>query len=559
MRSTTNIDELQQTHNRLKLEARVAQLQAEIQNWEFAKRHSEICEAAEMRVADRNAYLHDSPGFFGYMPNLTDPDIMRQTYVASINDRLRGENYPIFRTEHELNSIRGVARVITNVDETAVGAFEALRNYTVGTGYSYEVNEKVKVQRAINCRELANTILDEWRQRDKWRLKERELVFRDPRDGEFFVQVKPIGGGKAKTRIIDPPKVTEPDNSRLLDDFLGFARLEWSFGIATEPNENETPLAYFVNWDGQNNWDVFREGDIVHVKSNVDDEIKRGLSDGYAIYRRLLAASDIYDKAGQGASNQAAIAFIREWGPGVTGDQVTGWLDQVATSRDPSTGIRRVSIPNGSTIDVPNGTKFHPGPMGQSNAPGLVEIAEAIYTHAGVRWNMPRYLITGDASNAAFASTLVAESPFVKNRTAAQAKYADAFEQVAWRVLGAAVDAGLFGQWGVVKLSQLKQLIDIDAKAPSITVRNRLEETQLNQTLRQEGILSPQTWAQREDLDYDSEQDLIAQAPARPTQQAPGGFGNNPTALAPGAPQPGQLTESQSLATAARYLWHGYP
>ena len=73
---------------------------------------------------------------------------------------------------------------------------------------------------------------------------------------------------------------------------------------------------------------------------------------------------------------------------------------------------------------------------------------QAALRYVGVRWNMPEYMISGDASNANLASALVAEAAFRQRpREADQPVYLNAFRELFWKVLRIRFDAGAFSTW----------------------------------------------------------------------------------------------------------------
>ncbi len=58
------------------------------------------------------------------------------------------------------------------------------------------------------------------------------------------------------------------------------------------------------------------------------------------------------------------------------------------------------------------------------HAPQFITVAEALLRTVALRWNLPEHLVTGSAANNNFASSLVAETPFVKYAETQQQYYA---------------------------------------------------------------------------------------------------------------------------------------
>mgnify|MGYP003348257532 CR=1 FL=1 len=121
-----------------------------------------------------------------------------------------------------------------------------------------------------------------------------------------------------------------------------------------------------------------------------------------------------------------------------------------------------------------------------------------------VRWNMPEYLISADSSNANYASSLVAESPFVKAREADQQFYKRHFRSLAWKVVQVAFEAGRFARYGV-SWDTLCSLVEIKLDAPAVATRDSLKLAQTQALQMRLGILSPETAATQAGLDYNAE------------------------------------------------------
>ena len=165
--------------------------------------------------------------------------------------------------------------------------------------------------------------------------------------------------------------------------------------------------------------------------------------------------------------------------------------------------VRYEKFDPGRVIDVV-GKKYHAGPMGSSHAPVYIEVIQMLLRRVGQRWNMPEYMVSGDASNANFASTLVAESPFVKSATACQQFYAESFESLIWKMLRIAFAWGRFDQW-TDNFAQIKHFVKLQVEPPPVSTRDALEETTVNSALNASGILSDETWSARENLDHEEE------------------------------------------------------
>jgi capsid protein len=152
-------------------------------------------------------------------------------------------------------------------------------------------------------------------------------------------------------------------------------------------------------------------------------------------------------------------------------------------------------------------------PTAGLDAGNYVTILQAELRAIASRLVMPEFMLTSDASNANFASTMVAEAPALRMFARLQADLVSDDTRVMWRVLEGAVAAGRLP-------SEALSAIEIQVSPPTLEVRDPLREAQTFKIEYQCGILSPQTWSQRRGLDYDQEQanwqQYAAQGIARP-------------------------------------------
>ncbi len=120
-------------------------------------------------------------------------------------------------------------------------------------------------------------------------------------------------------------------------------------------------------------------------------------------------------------------------------------------------------------LKVPHGQKYLPGPLGGARSPQFITVAEARLRTVALRWNLPEHLVTGSAANNNFASSLVAETPFVKYAETQQQYYARRDKRTLERVLWFAWTAGRFGDapWPLVRRS-----LDITITPPQVEVRD---------------------------------------------------------------------------------------
>jgi capsid protein len=271
-----------------------------------------------------------------------------------------------------------------------------------------------------------------------------------------------------------------------------------SFGIQTEPDDVETVVGYFL--DGR----PVPAHEIQHRKSNVDANTKRGLPLYYPVTKNLRRIEKLLRNMSVVAEIQSAIALIRKH-RGVSRSGVEQFVaDQSQHASQDSTGRTRTlsHYAPGTILDAPAGLEYD-FPASGIDAASFVTVLQAELRAVAARLVMPEFMFTSDASNANYASTLVAEGPAVKMFQRLQANLAAEDSDVLWQVIENAVAAGRLPQG-------TRQLVDLQITPPSLRVRDQNKECQVERIAFESGILSPQTWSLRLGLDYDQEQKNLA-------------------------------------------------
>src|SRR5215469_942183 len=486
-------------------------------------------QAAGKDLREQN-YLWDwMGGYQDMLDRLRSPDGLLLSAISIVADRRYGAYWPFFRTWQELALIRGSARILYQTSALARGAVQGLVSYIIGAGFTYRAVEKPGCPAGLRlaCQE----VLDENQELNDWPSLEAECLRRDVRDGEWFLRDFPQQNGLTYTRTVGPAQLIQPANS---------TPEEWSFGKKNpigEEHDVQKVLAYYVCYDGNNTHGIeVPAGDMIEHLSNVDRDVKRGLPDlAYDTYDFLKVAGRLIGNMAEGSAIQAAVAEIRQWEGPVTGDQAS---DFVAANTDytmpnPWTGTQENvrQVRPGEVRDIPKGMQYIPPPFTQgSNV--FIQVEQAVLRAVGVTWNAPEWLTSGHASNNNYASSLTAESPFVKTGEHKQnVVYKPRFLCARWRVLKNYCRArrGIFLKGVLYDWAAIQKYIDIQCEPPSMEVRNRADEAQANATRIEGGWKSRQTVASEENLDWEQEKQNIKQYneefPQQPPPEAPGGEG----------------------------------
>lgn len=555
---------------RLREQIELAQARVELRNLQLAyglspgERFGDIVPDARGRPlmeawgdsVDTRDYINDDPNFGFPLPNL----------FSVLSDRQFGKLYPIYQNEQDLMRIRGQAHNLATIGSggTKMGIMDSLANYVLGKGFSFTAQPRgAKDSGSLPLCAALQRVIDRFLEENQFiGAADREAHHRSREDGEAFLKLRPEHGGSISLHFLECEQITQPAAPRELEDWLGCGTSypsDWWFGIHTRHRATNKPLGYHVIYDGSlGDFDYLPAGDgdvppalmvendetgrrivphrLQHIKRNVTANAKRGVSDFYWILGDLFREAKIRRNTAEGVALQSAIAWIISSPPGSTqaAIQNIGSNDWFANYQKPvmngGTKTQNASrYPPGTILKPSPGMQYEPGPMGSERCPNFMLVAQYILRSIGVRWNMPEYLISGDASNANYASTMVAESPFVKSREADQQFYRAHFAAMIWKVLRIAYDMGQFVSLGA-SWDSLKALIEIKVDVPAVESRDQLKMAQTQQVQIGLGILSRKTAAVQAGLDYEAEVQQGA-APETGMANAPKG-GALPGALA---------------------------
>ena len=395
-----------------------------------------------------------------------------------------------FTNEAEHAAIRLECRALAVHNEFAINGHENRISYIVGTGHGYRVTPRPGRQVPDHLLQKAQEILWLFLRRNLWHRRQQEIVRRRDRDGEVFLRFFPDPEGTLLVRFVEPEQVSTPDHLR--EDPAA------SFGILTRPNDVESVLGYFV--DG----DYVPAREIQHRKANVDLNVKRGLPLFYPVRKNLRRAEKLLRNMCAVAEIQSAIALIRKHSH-LAWPAARDFPHAVAPGTTAAATLPRQRFLPGTILDVYAGTDYE-FPASGIDAARFVAVLQAELRAIAARLVMPEFMLTSDASNANYASTMVAEGPAVKMFQRLQQEMIEEDLQVMWRVLETAAQLRHIPP-------ELLHDIDLQAIPPTLAVRDRLKEAQADAILVRSGAMSPQTMAMRHGLDPDRERQLLASTP----------------------------------------------
>jgi capsid protein len=417
-----------------------------------------------------------------------------------------------------LNEIQTLCRYLAMNNAYAAGLLENLESYIVGTGHRYRViqrstpivtldegedgAEEVAIGDAPPASKpgkdspLKDTVskvqafLDEWLYRRRWASKQREIVRRKHRDGESIIRFVEGKDGLLDIRFIEPQQLRSPTGD-----------VKASFGIETDESDVQDVRRYWVVYGDEQNPESVDAAEVQHRKSNVDSNTKRGLPSLWAMASHVRTAVDVLGRMGLTAKIQTSVAILKihKSSPRSPVEQ------QVRAAAD----FRTTSVYTGQDVDV---TDFGQGariydvsgetewkfPSDAVNVEAFVALVQAQLRAAAARKGLPEFMLSADASNSNYSSTLIAESPAIRMFEREQADMRDDDLSILWRMLEEAVESNKLSG---VDLDQL----DILCEFPQLFVRegDKFSATLINE--RNEGVRSPQNVAASLGLDYEQE------------------------------------------------------
>lgn len=389
------------------------------------------------------------------------------------------------QTEAQLHQIRQHCRQLAVENPHAQTIVENCVSFVVGTGILYQATLKPSAPFESEAAVKVQSVLDRWIKQNCWYERQEECMVRLVRDGEAFLRLFPLDGDLPAIRFVEPGLVADP---------RGAAEGIRSFGVETDPDDVETVVRY---------WIAGKPVDaslIQHRKIGVDRNVKRGMPLLWSIRRECKRAEATRRNMAIVYGAQTAIAGVRKHAAKASEVDVMIGAGSQLTRSNPTTGKQSSYnfVPPGTILDVPQGMEFEFASAKVNVAAGK-EVVQADLRAAGARLCMPEYMVSGDASNANMASTMVAESPGVRYYERRQARMIEADLELLDKVIQVAVKLGLLSDEEAASVS-------IEATAPTLAVRNRESEARANQIEHQEGVLSRRTWRQRLGLDDDTEE-----------------------------------------------------
>ena len=344
--------------------------------------------------------------------------------------------------------------------------------------------QDVLFQSAENRQDILLDIIGIWRAfREKTfnatRLK--EIIMRSFRDGECFIRFFVRDNGLTDIRFIDPIEIDDPSG-------------EYSYGIETDPDDIEKPLFYYRSINGKL-IERISAYQILHIKIGVDSNVKRGRS-VLEVVMPLLSSYETWLKDRLVLNKvRTAVALIKKV---KSAHQVPSVVEKQKASSTLHSGKQEMFRPG--TIFTASDNIEYEMLSPNINAPDAKDDGRNILLAIAAASGLAEYMVTADASNANFSSTMVAESPAVREFQDWQNFFAYPLKQIFKRVISNAITFGILSE---------DTSTDCEIQYPPLIHRNLKEETDALVLHNQFGLASKETISEKLGYDFQLEQDKI--------------------------------------------------
>jgi hypothetical protein len=298
----------------------------------------------------------------------------------------------------------------------------------------------------------------------------REWVRRFFRDGETFLYLPTM-------TFIDPALVQQPPD----------ANANTLYGV--EWNEYNHDVGFWVldEASGKHN---YISGDLMIHTDDTDDDQRRGLPPLLTIAKRADDYSKLLDTRTKLNEIRSSIALLRTHDR-ATGEGIKTFAD---AQKDPQlsnwygTDKRIRAIIPGQVIDANSRTKYE-FLAPNINATEVKDDIRSVRLCFSALTGLPEFMVAGDASNASYASTMVAEGPAEREFEDRQSFFAEEIAVIYQYITGGDL-------YPIVRF-------------PAIVSRKTKDETDRNSILLANQVISLTEWRRREGVDNRQMEDEI--------------------------------------------------
>ncbi len=436
--------------------------------------------------------------------------VMPPPAYGSRANRKDGRNQYTHWDEQHLLLQRDAARRVAETDPIAIGVLDQMINFLVGTGLTYNAQPKedlpdevkdseqmVKLERACNSR--IERFWERYEKSTGWTQTkpgfEAEFIRHSIIDGCRGLRTFRQNDGLLPAQV-DPERIRQP---------AGKTTRDFTFmGVQCQPGNINRRIGYYVaTVEGGNELEFVPVNRLQYYTRNVPQNVVHGVSDLFSITDDLEDCGRAIDGIRSGVKQRSKIAVIRshENADNASLEEFANSqsVDLLGISRfNPVTGEneRVTYTPDGAYVDIGSTMKMLTMPAGATQE-YIEGVKFCIYALTS-RWNLPEFMVVADPGSYNYSSIMVAGGPVVRRFEREQAEFCARFRRLILADLEYAAVMGWLPE-------NVLDLIDVQVKAPSPVIHNRLEEVQADQIEIQDGKLSVQTAQQMRGYDPDRE------------------------------------------------------
>ena len=409
-----------------------------------------------------------------------------------------GDWHPLGRAPKEATrldaaGLRDASRKLARSQPYATNLLRLLEVYVAGAeprpAHRSRVGHAATPEQTAACDRVWRDFLDA--AAGHWSI--REHARRVWRDGECFVRLFPadVPAGEeavSTVRFVDPERIAAVPGHDSID------------GIVPTGRDIETPQAYLkVAADGRLAERV-DAAEMLHSRIGVDSNELRGRSVLEPMIESLRRYDDWLEIELQARKLQASIVL---WRKVQTPLGATGPSSQLPGSASgPSFETTQREAIGAGTILTTGPTTDLQFLQPATNFGDAIPLGRAMLLAAAAAAGLPEFMLTGDAANANFASTMVAEGPAVKLFQSHQQWLRGELDRL-WRwIMADAVRGGRLDR-------EAAAAVRPQWTFPDLVSRDRPAERQADVSLIDAGVLSRAEVARRDNVDPDTMREEI--------------------------------------------------
>jgi len=327
---------------------------------------------------------------------------------------------------------------------------------------------------------------EEFKEENKWNKREKEVGTRTFRDGEMFLrQFVNEEDGSTKVRFIRANNIANPKDKELSNNV--------TFGIQTEPDDIETPVAYY-KVDGEGNFkERIKADEVIHEKILSDSDQKRGITVLRVCAKRIQQYDSWLEDRIALNKVRSAIALVR------TVDSSSGKIQAIRDSNQSTvfSGDRKKQKAMGRATIITASKGVEYSMLSPNiNASDVAEDGRSMLLSIAAAVGFPEMIFTSDYANANYSSSLIAQNPFVREIEDWQDFFSSFYKKVFKMVITNKINAG-----------KLPSNIDTNCRIewPIMISANIEEMAKAYEILFKFRIISVKTWRSKMSLDDDIE------------------------------------------------------